>query len=252
MRYKRYRNYNNFGLFDFLLKPIIDDIKPKIKGAVGEIGIGFMLGILDPNNYRIINNLILSENGKTSQIDHVVVSNYGIFVIETKNYKGLIFGDDKNTYWTQVLYGSREKLYNPVRQNMGHLHVLKESLNEYKNIPFHCIIVFSEDAELKVSSSSIVGYPMDMLDFIKSCTKVALSDVERDSIMTKLNGLKKNNQGLMQEHINSIKKGIQEKERKIKGNLCPQCGGNMVLRQSKFGSFKGCSNYPSCKFTVKE
>jgi hypothetical protein len=251
MGYKRHRNNYDFGLFDLILKPIINEIKPKIKGAIGEIGIGIVLGMLDSSIYKTLNNRIIETKSKTTQIDHIVVSNYGVFVIETKNYKGLIFGNDESTYWTQALYGSKEQFYNPVKQNLGHIQALRECLAEYGSVEIHSIIVFSEDAELKVNSPSVVGYPMDMLDYIKSCNEIVLSDTKRDSIIAKLNGLKIENQNLEKEHINNLKKGAQEKERKIFKNLCPKCGGQLVPRQGKYGSFKGCSNYPKCKFTAK-
>jgi len=54
-----------------------------------------------------------------------VVSNYGIFVIETKNYKGWIIGNEFDDYWTQVIFKRKEKLYNPIKQNYGHIQALK-------------------------------------------------------------------------------------------------------------------------------
>lgn len=54
-------------------------------------------------------------------IDHVVISKYGVFVIETKNYRGWIIGNEKSEYWTQVIYKRKERLYNPIKQNYGHI-----------------------------------------------------------------------------------------------------------------------------------
>jgi len=82
-----------------LLKPFL----PKIKGFFGEKSVAFQLSRLDPSKYKVINNIILQSGEKTTQIDHVVVSNYGIFVIETKNYNGWILGDEYADYWTQVI-----------------------------------------------------------------------------------------------------------------------------------------------------
>lgn len=68
-------------------------------------------------DYIVINNLKLNTKGTISQIDHLVVSNYGIFVIETKNYKGWILGNEDSQNWTQVIYKYKNKFYNPVLQN---------------------------------------------------------------------------------------------------------------------------------------
>lgn len=67
--------------------------RAKIKGKIGEISVASRLNLLNHNDYKILNNVILqTKNGGTVQIDHIIVSVYGIFVIETKNYKGWISG----------------------------------------------------------------------------------------------------------------------------------------------------------------
>ena len=81
----------------------------------------------------------------------MVVSHKGIFVLETKNYTGWIFGNENSQNWTQVIYKRKEKFYNPIWQNFGHIQALKEYLGENttQNIPFSSIIVFSNEATLK-------------------------------------------------------------------------------------------------------
>lgn len=85
-------------------------LKPKIKGFMGEKTVSAILSMLDKEKYMLINDVMVEYNGKTSQIDHVVISNYGVFVIETKNYKGWIYGDEYSQYWTQVIFKRKEKL----------------------------------------------------------------------------------------------------------------------------------------------
>lgn len=88
--------------------------------------------------YKVLNNITLQTDGRTTQIDHVVVSNLGLFVIETKNYKGWIIGDEYSEYWTQVIYKRKEKLYNHIRQNYGHLMaLLKSKLRCDMKCPIH-------------------------------------------------------------------------------------------------------------------
>src|SRR5437870_2475422 len=75
-------------------------------GRSGERFVAKRLSELGSTNYRVLNDLLLSSNGSlaSTQIDHVVVSNYGIFCIETKAYSGWIFGNARDEYWTQVIY----------------------------------------------------------------------------------------------------------------------------------------------------
>ena len=69
----------------FVRKPLISFYK----GKAGELRVKWKLLLLPSDQYKVINNLLISSRGQTSQIDHVVVSEYGIFVIETKNYSAL-------------------------------------------------------------------------------------------------------------------------------------------------------------------
>lgn len=79
---------------------------------------------------------MLKVGDKTTQIDHVVIPNYGIFVIETKNYKGWIIGNEFDDYWKQIIYKRKEKLHNPIKQNYGHIMVLKEHLSDFPDIKY--------------------------------------------------------------------------------------------------------------------
>ncbi len=76
----------------------------KIKGSIGEAKVNTRLNFLGKEYIVLKDILINSSNGYTSQIDELVLSEYGIFVIETKNYKGWIFGNEKTENWTQVIY----------------------------------------------------------------------------------------------------------------------------------------------------
>lgn len=86
---------------------------PSVKGYFGELTIRILLKLLDKDKYKVINNVIIpSVDGKTAQIDHIVVSVYGIFVIETKNYNGWIFGSENSQNWTQIIYPKIPGNYN--------------------------------------------------------------------------------------------------------------------------------------------
>ena len=99
-------------------------------------------------SHLLLNNITLQTGEGTSQIDHILVTNTGVFVIETKHYTGWIFGDSHADRWTQVIYRKRFKFQNPVHQNYGHVKALQALFN----LPTHAfssLVVFTGDAEFK-------------------------------------------------------------------------------------------------------
>lgn len=108
---------------------------------------------------RILTNLYLpGKDGKTTEIDLLMIHSTGIYVFESKNYSGWIFGDDKARYWTQSLNGGKKnKFFNPIWQNRGHISALSKVLgNGYEDHLFS-YIVFSERCELKKSINELQG-----------------------------------------------------------------------------------------------
>jgi len=233
-----------------VLGSVIKIFKPRIKGFFGEKLITFFLSRLDSKKYKVINNLMINVNGKTVQIDHLIISNFGIFVIETKNYKGFITGNKYNDYWTQTIYKYKEKFYNPIKQNYGHIQALKTILKEFQNIIYYPIVVFTMEADLKITAGTDVVYDTHLIETIKKYQKENISDVTRDKIYTYLNTQNVTDKNSKKEHIQNIQEKKIDIENKIKINICPKCGSPLVIRNGKYGTFKGCSNYPKCKFTL--
>ncbi len=120
------------------------------KGWFGERTVSKALSRLAPETYQTFHDLYLPrpDGQGTTQLDHVVVSPFGIFVVETKNYRGWIFGSEKQREWTQQIYKRKERFKNPLHQN--HLHV--RSLMVFLNLPesaFHSVIFFIGDCQFK-------------------------------------------------------------------------------------------------------
>lgn len=124
----------------------------------------------------IFNDVVFENNGKKSQIDHIVVSDYGIFVIETKNYKGAIYGAGNKTYWTQYLGKKNFKFYNPVKQNQGHIYALEHILKGLMPLEFISIVVFTERAKLKVAVNTPLVFSNKLLKTIYSYDSKSLND----------------------------------------------------------------------------
>lgn len=220
---------------------------PRGKGARGERIVAKLLGKTVPGKQYVLHNLIFNDRGGISrQIDHVFIAPSGIWVIETKNYAGRIYGDDQAREWTQTLADGKtvNKFYNPVRQNKTHVYALCECLHASRSI-FHNVVVFLAGADIsRVRSAAVCS--VGTLKKIKNArTEPCLSAEQMEEYYKKLCSLKESNAVTQEEHVARIH-AMQEDIRK---GICPRCGGTLVLRNGKNGQFWGCSNYPRCKFS---
>ncbi len=221
------------------------------KGKAGEKRVAKILSKLPKDEYKVINNLLFSQNGKTTQIDHVVVSKYGIFVIETKFYKGWIYGGDNSEYWTQNIYGKKYQLWNPIRQNQGHIRALKNLLKENSSNWFISIVAFSQQATLKIKGNGLVIYWNQLNNVIYSFHHEMLSSEQVKNIYLSLNKANIDSKENQKEHVRNVKAQIYKNQNAVANRRCPHCGGHLVLRNGQYGNFYGCSNYPRCKYTHK-
>jgi len=224
---------------------------PSIKGKRGERKIANLLQSLAANKeaYVINDVIVATDDGNTSQIDHILFARGGIFVIETKNYSGRIYGTDNQREWTQVLaYGkTKNKFYNPVKQNQTHIYRLKEILG--KQYPFVSCVVFLR-ADISNADSEYIFTPKELKKYLKSeafAEKIDHNDVY--DAYSKIYQYKEKPIQTTKEHIQEIK----QTQKNINSLICPRCGGQLVLRRSKDGrEFYGCSNFPKCKFTKRK
>ncbi|MBR6410316.1 MAG: NERD domain-containing protein [Clostridia bacterium] len=221
-------------------KPIINDLK----GQVGEAEVDAKLNPLffGKVEHRQINNLILmDENGRSHQIDHIEIRQNGIFCIETKNYGGWIFGSENQNTWTQCLYGGeRHQITNPLKQNKSHIYHLNRVLNNQYRI--HSVVVMVKNNADRIGLPNVVN-----LDNLKSYLQnfddgTYYSIEEMNLIYNKL--LNSASKITNEEHVQNIRRTQDE----LKEGICPRCGGKLVERNGRYGKFFGCSNYPNCRF----
>lgn len=126
-------------------------------------------------NYHLLNHITLKRGDRTTQIDHILISRYGVFVIESKNYKGWIFANPKLETWTQVLFKAKFKFQNPIHQNHLHVVAVRELLDFLPQEVIKSVVVFSGDAEFKTEMpSGVFSLPM-LIDYLNSCTEEHLS-----------------------------------------------------------------------------
>jgi hypothetical protein len=228
---------------------------PSYKGARGEQRVAKKLkklDSLDPEKYKILNNVMLKTSRGSSQIDHVVVSIYGIFVIETKNFSGWIFGNEKAEQWTQTIYNEKNKFRNPVKQNWAHVYALKEILSAYRGIKYHPIVAFTGSCELKSIKSNIpVVYSKELpWTIINQSIDTCISMEQVEAIVERLN-VEDSIAPSLDAHKKQVRLTIQDRMQKEKTLVCPNCGSDLKIRKGKYGKFYGCSNYPKCKYTRK-
>ena len=230
---------------------------PFMKGVLGELQVNLAAKFfLDKHVYTLFKNVTLPTEDGTTQIDHVIVSRYGVFVIETKNMKGWIFGSPQQKTWTQKIYRHTNKFQNPLHQNYKHTQTLQSAL-ELDPEKVFSLVVFVGDSDFKTPIPDNVVYTGGYIRFIKSKTQPILSDREVLAISNKIeSGRLKPSIRTHKDHVKHVKTIIEEKQRQTDANSCPKCGKPMVLRTTRNGDnqgkqFLGCSGFPKCR-TVRE
>lgn len=246
-------------------------------GRNGEYQIYKLLRNHENMNGKFLFNCYLpKENSETTEIDVILINTNGIYVFESKNYSGWIFGDEKGKYWTQTLPQGRgrshkEHFFNPIMQNEIHIKWLHSLIGEGN--PIYSIIVFSERCTLK--KITITSQDIQVINryMIESAVKHAgsrqskkLSPEEIDEIYNILYPFTQINEEQKIQHINNIKMNHSTPELNNKVNvgmvtglnkseiqICPRCGATLILRTAKKGinagqQFYGCSNYPKCRY----
>ena len=239
---------------------------PEHKGKEGELHVHNILAQL-PEDYTILDDVMLKTGKGTTQIDHVVVSRYEVFAIETKNYRGDIYGNDDRQQWTQIIvtdvtymkkwyktytYVTKNRFYNPVKQSVSHANAIKRTLGAWSNLKVVPIIVFAGSAVLKnVTTQHHVVYDDQLLATIRSYSYPCLSDADVAQVVNRLTQQNVRNQVDDRTHVSNVYAAKYKTDSKIASGICPQCGGTLVLRHGRYGNFYGCSNYPHCRFTTQ-
>lgn len=218
------------------------------RGKSGEKRVHRLLLSL-PDEYYLWTDVYIQRNGFSSQIDHVLISRYGIFVIETKNYKGWIYGNDDADKWTKNVFGRRYYFANPLRQNNAHVKALSNAFCKSENY-FIPIVVFLHDATLKCHTKGTVIYAGQLLDRIYSYQNPIMSMEEVQRLADILYNISVEQETTRIEHLNYVHRSKNQRNAQISSGICPSCGGQLKLRQGKYGSFYGCSSYPKCRFTT--
>lgn len=223
---------------------------PWFKGLIGEAMVNIAIKLfLNKEDYFPIRNVTLPTEDGTTQIDHIIVSKYGLFVVETKNMNGWIFGSINQPTWTQKIYKRTSKFQNPLRQNFKHTKTLESSLGLNGN-QIHSVIVFVGDCTFKTEMPDNVTYAGGFIRFVKSKRDVVFSPAEVEKIIAKIESNRLSPS--LKTHFNHVKHVKSIVNDKQTRKSCPLCGQPMILRESKKANnvgqkFWGCSKYPQCR-----
>ena len=176
----------------------------KISGNVGELSLSSVLNSL-PDCYHILDNILLKTKKGSTQLDHVIVSPFGIFVIETKNHKGMIFGDCMGRVWTQVLNGHGHfKLYSPVLQNAGHIHHLSKQSKIPDRFMTGVIVFTNSDANLMNVNCPFCFNVDGVYDYITSFDTPIFSEKMVYQIIKRLDSINKDSYLNRARHVDYV------------------------------------------------
>ncbi|MFA5667770.1 MAG: nuclease-related domain-containing protein [Balneolaceae bacterium] len=98
---------------------------------------------------HLLNNITLEYGDGTTQIDHILITQNGILVIETKHYSGWLFANEKQKRWTQVIYKVKTRFQNPILQNRMHVRAVQKLLDFIPDEQIQGLVVFTGDAVFK-------------------------------------------------------------------------------------------------------
>lgn len=222
---------------------------PWFKGMLGEGLVKFAARLRLPAEiYHPIHNVTLPTPDGTTQIDHIFVSQFGIFVVETKNMKGWIFGSEKQAQWTQSIYRKKYRFQNPLRQNYKHVKALEATLEVPPEV-IHSVIVFTGESKFKTPMPANVTRGGAYISYIKSFRQIVMSDAQVQAVVAQIqSGRLEPTRETHRQHIQQLKTRSNPSAER----LCPKCGSSMVLRTARKGNsagrqFWGCSTYPKCR-----
>lgn len=279
---KQYKESEYFKVTHISYYNMIHDL-----GRTGEYYTYKYLSRLSGTKRFLFNCYVPENDDSTTEIDVLMIHTSGIYVIESKNYSGWIFGTETQKNWTQSFAAGRgigktkqNTFFNPIIQNKTHIKWLQEYLKEYPALPFYSYIVFSERCELKkinlASQEHVVlkrNNIFSAVDARVSAVGSVLSQETIDKIYAKIYPLSQADAATRIKHIQSIKAIKRTSPVRHQANLntnasdsnisnineashhkvCPKCGGKLILRTAAKGPnagkrFYGCSNYPRCRY----
>ncbi|EKE77878.1 nuclease-related domain-containing protein [Gallaecimonas xiamenensis] len=215
-----------------------------LTGAQGERKLARLLARHLDERYLVVHDVTLAIDGSTTQIDHLVLSPYGVFVIETKTYSGWIFGSEHQAQWTQQHYRHKTRFQNPLRQNYKHVLAVCRQLG-LPATQVHSVVAFMGSARFKTAMPANVCTGAEVLIYIRGFHQPCFGDAVVSALASRLERRRlAPGRATTKQHLANLKAAEQ-------GQPCPACGGAMVLRKARNSQerFWGCRRFPQCRGT---
>ncbi|MDE6341844.1 MAG: NERD domain-containing protein [Muribaculaceae bacterium] len=259
------------------------------KGRQGERKVSRELSRLRKRDFIILNDVMLpAPGGRTSQIDHIVVSTRGIFVIETKSHAGRISGHENGQYWQQHLSSQSRSFFNPILQNRSHIRALRRLLPKVDGQFFFSAIIFTDAWRLDIKADDIVvertllpdkhirrtlipqerrkrrwwnpGREVRLDSHVFVSLLSGLNDelrrrpkvIGRDSLRQLAEAIRTANisdRTARREHLGLVAAASRAASERMERGVCPRCGAPLAIRRGERGEFAACTRFPACRFT---
>ncbi|MFN0098679.1 MAG: nuclease-related domain-containing protein [Gemmatimonadaceae bacterium] len=191
---------------------------------------------LPRSEYHHFYNIVIPSRQGTTEVDHLIVSRFGVFVVELKDRSGWIFGNAEDAFWTSMHFGQRHRFQNPLHQNYGHLKALEELLALDRRV-LHGIVVFRGSFRFKTTVPAGVRL-YRYRAWIATHRKAVLTAAQVESL---LQALRTRTQ---QGWLAGIKHARAVERRFSSDSTCPKCGGDLLRRTQKQGPRPGSVNRP--------
>ncbi len=212
----------------------------QMRGAAGEAAVAEALGESEEGVRYVFSDYLTAWEHCSAEIDHILVEERGVFVIETKTYAGKIYGAEGTRDWTCVTQnGQMHTFYNPLMQSRKHAEVIRRLLP--KAVPVYALAVFA-DGDLSALNCPFV-FSLPLLK--KAIASFPAGKLDGKEIAGVARGLKEAEGGITrEEHTERVKR----RTRMIEMGVCPMCGCPL----ERHGKTFRCSAYPKCKFVKKD
>jgi len=253
---------------------------PGFKGWIGEVRLDRTLRKLPAQRYHLIGNLTLPTADGSTQLDHVLVSPHGVFVIETKNFGGWIFGKAHEKMWTQKFPRRSSSFQNPLRQNYKHVRTLAE-LTGVDEAALFSLVVFVGTAEFKTAMPPNVVKLSGCRAAIEAHTAQLLDEAEVARVLARIQSTRlAPGWRTHAMHVRHVKQTVEARQAPravappsphapvdapapevatvsapAAAEAFPRCGGKLDVLTYRSGpklgaSFQGCLRFPACSYRL--
>lgn len=210
--------------------------------------------LLESEDYYLMKNVVLLTFDGLQKFDYIIVSRFGIFVVMTQHYSGVILGTEYGPVWTQVTRGQQPlEFSNPTSVINERCRTLSTLLKLSKT-EVYPVALFTGITGFKTPMSPKITYGSEYLKYIRSKNKVLFDSTETDKFVDIIEA-KRKRQGLVNKSDQAeqyTQQSQQSVSALLQDNVCPDCGSELEVKTSESGANSGrqilvCKLFPTCR-----